>query len=324
MKTKPCCLQVFLYLVLILVMGVPARAIILVNGSSGRNLSAPTGTFVGSGWQYTGYWGGVLGTPVSPHFFLTAKHAGFAGDGLFHTSAGNYTVVNSFYDAGSDLALYQVAETFADFAPIYTGFNETTLGEAVLFGAGTDRGDPLFVNGTQQGWYWGGTDYQRSWGTNAVREIVDFGPGLGDLLIFSNDRETGFANEGAVTGNDSGGPIFVNDGGIWKLAGINYGVETYSLDGVSGVSAAVWDTRGLYVRTNNGYEFVPSTLTTPQPGVFGATRVSSRFDAFVAPILRADLDTTAPEPGTFALLLPLLAAGLGIRGILGIRSHRRR
>ncbi len=313
MKTTQCRLRSLLFLAFIFLTVSPARAIIRINGSDGRNLAAPTGAFAGSGWQYTGYWGGVLGTPISPHFFLTAKHAGFAGDGLFRTGTGNYTVVNAFYDASSDLALYQVAETFTEFAPLYTGTSETTLGEAVLQGAGTVRGDALLVNGTQQGWYWGDTDYRRSWGTNAVREIVDYGPSLGDLLIFTNDRETGYENEGAVTGNDSGGPIFVNDNGVWKLAGINYGVQTYSLDGANGISASVWDTRGLYVSNGSGYDFIPSTLTTPQPGVFGATRVSSRFDSFLAPIIRADLATAAPEPGTLALLLPI-AAGIAAAG----------
>jgi hypothetical protein len=167
------------------------------------------------------------------------------------------------------------------------------------------------VNGTQQGWNWGNPDFQRSWGTNAVSEIEDFGPNLGELLIFTADRDNVSANEGAVTGWDSGGPVFVNDSGIWKLAGINYGAETYSLDGVSRLSATVWDKRGLYVFNGSDYDFVPSSLTTAHPGVFGATRVSSRFNPFLLSILHADLGATAPEPGTLALLLPILAVGSG-------------
>jgi hypothetical protein len=295
----------------------PASAIIIINGSEGRNLTAPTGAYANSGWQYLGDWGGVMGTPVSPHFFLSAKHAGFAGDGLLHSNTGDYSVINAFYDPNSDLALYQVAETFTDFAPLYTGSSETTLGEAVLYGRGTDRGTALLVNGTQKGWNWGTADFQRSWGTNAVSEIVDFGPSLGDLLVFTNDTENGQANEGAVSGWDSGGPVFVNENGTWKLAGINYGVETYSLDGVNGLSATVWDTRGLYVSNGSGYDFIPSSLTTPQPGIFGSTRISSRYESFLLPIIRADLAATAPEPGALALLLPIIAAG-------AVRFRRRR
>jgi hypothetical protein len=249
---------------------------------------------------------------VAPHFFLSAKHAGIPADGIFRTSAGNYTVVNAFHDAGSDLALYQVAETFTDFAPLYTGFSEMTLGDAVLFGRGTDRGGPLLVNETQQGWNWGDPDFQRSWGTNAVSEVVDFGPGLSELLIFTADRGNVPASEGAVTGWDSGGPVFVDDNGTWKLAGINYGVETYSLDGVSRLSATVWDKRGLYVFNGSAYDFVPSSLTTAQPGIFGATRISSRYESFLLPILGADAGATAPEPGALALLLPILAVGSGL------------
>ena len=291
----------------------PAAAIILVNGTESRNLTAPTGAYANSGWQLLGSWGGVLGTPIAPHFFVSAKHAGFPSDGTLHTSTGDYTVINAFSDADSDIALYQVAQTFTDFAPIYTGNNEMTLGDAILYGNGTDRGTPLLVNGTQQGWNWGAADFQRSWGTNAVSDIVDYGPGLSDLLILTVDQQASPSTEGAVTGWDSGGPVFVNDNDVWKLAGINYGVETYSLDGINSIEATVWDTRGLYVLNGNGYDFVPSSLTTPQPGIFGATRISSRYDSFIAPIIRTDLAATAPEPGTVALLLPIIVGGLMVR-----------
>jgi hypothetical protein len=288
----------------------PATAIILVNGNDGRYLTAPTGTYTGSGWQYTGNWGGVLGTAISPHFFLSAKHAGFPGDSQLHLDTGDYTVINAFYDAGSDLALYQVAETFTDFAPLYTGTNETTLGQAVLYGRGVDRGAPLLVNGNQQGWYWDNADFQKSWGTNAISEIVDYGSSLGDLLIFTTDKDNSLPDEGAVAGWDSGGPVFVNENGVWKLAGINYGVETYSLDGVNGLNATVWDRRGMYLFNGGGYDFVDSSLTTPQPGSFGATRISSHYDSFIAPIIGADLaSANAPEPGTLSLLLPFIALG---------------
>ncbi len=288
----------------------PASAIIILNGANGRNLTAPTGIYAGSSWQYVGDWGGVLGTPISPHFFVSAKHAGFPSGGVLSSSLGDYTVTNAFYDPNSDLALYQVAETFTDFAPLYTGNSETTLGEALLYGRGTDRGSALIVSGVQQGWTWGTADFQRSWGTNAVSAIENFGPSLGDLLIFTNDKENVSATEGAVTGWDSGGPVFVNENGVWKLAGINYGVESYSLDGVNRLDASVWDKRGLYVSNGSGYDFVPSSLTAPEPGIFGSTRISSRYESFILPIIRADLETAAPEPGTVALLLPLMLVGI--------------
>ncbi|MBC8103219.1 MAG: hypothetical protein H7Z41_11585 [Cytophagales bacterium] len=287
-----------------------AEAILRVAGEVGRNRAAPTGAYAGSGWQFLGYWGGVLGTPVAPHFFLTAKHAGFAGDGQFHTESGDYTVVNAFSDPGSDLVLYQVAETFSEFAPLYTGSDEVTLGEAVLYGCGTDRGGPVLVDGVQQGWEWGIADFPKSWGTNAVSSIADFGSSLGDLLLFTVDGAgSGFENEGAISAWDSGGPVFVQESGVWKLAGVHYGVENYSLDGQNGFSGAIWDTRGLYVRGNNGYEFVSSSLTAPQPGLFGSTRTSSRHRDFLQPILSADLALATPEPGTLPLLLPLFALG---------------
>src|SRR5882672_648102 len=40
------------------------------------NTTAPTGTLAGSGWQYQGLWGNVLGTAIAPQYFIAARHVG--------------------------------------------------------------------------------------------------------------------------------------------------------------------------------------------------------------------------------------------------------
>lgn len=295
-----------------------ARAVILIQGADGRNLSAPTGDLALSGWQYEGYWGGVLGTPIAPHFFIAAKHAGGPADGIFQAldGSGDHHAIASFTLPGSDIALYEVAEPFTAYAPLYTGSDETLLGDAVIYGAGTQRGGPVLVNSAQQGWYWGDADFQRSWGTNAVRAIADGGPSLGDLLLFSIDQDGG-PNEGAISAWDSGGGEFVNVGGTWELAGINYGVESYSADGgASSFFAALWDTRGLSVQGDSGWQYVDPSLPAPQPGTFAGTRLSSQMP-FIQSVIGADLPgAAAPEPGTLALAL--------CGGVVGIRALLRR
>jgi hypothetical protein len=49
-------------------------------------------------WDYEGDWGGNLGTPIAPHFFLSAAHIGQAVATTFILQDVNYTVVRGFYD----------------------------------------------------------------------------------------------------------------------------------------------------------------------------------------------------------------------------------
>jgi hypothetical protein len=97
-----------------------SEAVILYRtGDPVANTSAPTGTLSGSGWQFEGIWGAFLGTPVAPHFFLSAQHIGQAGT-VFTFGGTDYTLVKAVGDPNSDLDLWQIAETFPVFAPLYT------------------------------------------------------------------------------------------------------------------------------------------------------------------------------------------------------------
>ncbi len=64
----------------------------------------------------------------------------------------------------------------------------------------------------------------RAWGSNVVSAIVN-DPTYGDLLGFDFDATTD-AYEGALSDGDSGGAVFIEDAGTWKLAGINLGVDS--------------------------------------------------------------------------------------------------
>src|SRR4051794_20954262 len=66
------------------------------------NTTAPTGGLSSSGWQFEGLWGSFLGTPMAPHFFLSAKHIGQAGTS-FTFDGAEYTLVKEFGDPNSDL-----------------------------------------------------------------------------------------------------------------------------------------------------------------------------------------------------------------------------
>ena len=254
-----------------------SEAVILYRtGDPVANTSAPTGTLSGSGWQFEGIWGAFLGTPVAPHFFLSAQHIGQAGT-VFTFSGTDYTLVKAVGDPNSDLDLWQIAETFPVFAPLYTKSDEAGRLTLVI-GRGTQRGSDVFVNGAFRGWNWGAGDGVQRWGENLVSALVTLSPD-NDYLYGTFDA-TGLAEEATLSSGDSGGAAFIKDGAVWKLAGIHYSVDgPYYPDasGNGGFNAALFDSRGLYVSDEQSpphYTLISGEA--PVPSGFYPTRISSK------------------------------------------------
>jgi len=287
-----------------LLAGTLADAAVL-KGTVGRNLTAPTGSLVDSGWQYQGTWAGTfLGTPISPNHFITAEHVGGTVGGTFFYENQSFTTTAVFKDPNSDLAVWQVDGTFNSFAPLYTKSDEVGK-EIVFFGRGTDRGNPVTVGTTLKGWEWGTRDHERSWGQNTVTEIFTGDPNNPQTLRFTFDANAG-PNEAQLTGGDSGGGAFILDQGVWKLAGINYAATgTYSftdddpnaseaeaaLFDAALFKAALFDESGLFVFNSTANEWVPATGL---PGSSFVTRISSNIDW---------INTAIPEPSTGLIVL---------------------
>jgi hypothetical protein len=243
------------------------------------NTTAPTPpSLTNSGWQYEGQWNGWLGTPIAPRFFLAAKHINGAPGQMFVLNGfTNHTV--AYYDCLScDLRVWQVAETFPRYAPLYTATNEVGK-HCVVIGRGTDRGPAVLVNSTTNGWEWGNTNNIERWGENDVASIVT-DPTFGDFLRCMFDRN-GNSNECALSYNDSSGGIFIQDGTTWKLAGVHYSVDgPFSHDGTTNTefNAAMMDLRGLYyLNSTNGWTLIPTNNSVAVPGSFYSTRVSAHI-----------------------------------------------
>ena len=251
------------------------------------NTNAPSGTLTDGGWQFQGLWGNFLGTPIGPKHFLTAKHlSGFNVGDPFWFDGVRYETKATFPDSQSDLQIWRVCGTFPRFAPLYTGTNE--VGQAlVVFGRGTQRGAPVTTSGTSgtktNGWSWGVRDNVTRWGQNTVSDIFK-DPSLGDQLQ-AEFNANGGPNECHLSTGDSGGAVFLLEGGTWKLAGINYSVDGpyNTTDSGAGFNAALFDQGGLYHQ--DGTNWVWTRDWPPeQPGTFYATRVSSHV-AWVNDIL---------------------------------------
>lgn len=259
--------------------GTPAsRAVILYRtGDPGANTTAPTGDLANSGWQFEGFWGAFLGTPIAPHFFLSAAHIGQAGS-VFTFQSVNYTPVKEFVDPYTDLAIWQVAETFPTCAPLYTKSDE--VGKlAVVIGRGTQRGGEVDVNGNLAGWYWGASDNVERWGENIISDIVPYGPN--DDLLYGTFDANGLPDEATLSVGDSGGAAFIEDNGVWKLAGIHYAVDGPFYTDSSGDGeffGALFDSHGLYYSDGgNPPNYILISGDAPVPTGFYPTRVSSRL-----------------------------------------------
>jgi hypothetical protein len=268
-------LAVTLAVVLCLAGGSTRAVILLGTGNPAANTTAPAGELAGSGWQYQGTFGGFLGTPVAPQFFITAKHVGFQSS-TFVNNGTSYDVLQGYGDPFSDLILWRVSGTFATFAPLVTAGHEPGQ-PLVVIGRGTQRGGEVIRDGQLRGWFWGGGDGVQRWGQNVVTRIVNGGPL--NQYVFAAFDQTGGPNEAHLSVGDSGGAVFVREDSIWKLAGISYAVDgPFFTDqfGNGQFFGAVFDARGFYYRTGQN-QFSIITGAAPVPSGFYASRIASKL-----------------------------------------------
>jgi len=258
------------------VAGAPG-VILLDTGDPSANTTAPTSPLAGSGWQYEGEWGGLLGTPIAPNFFISAAHIGRAGM-VFSFQGNEYRPVGVFSSPGSDFLIWKVAETFSTFAPLYTAADEVG-GHIVVIGRGTQRGSERILDNTLRGWNWGDSDSVQRWGENDIEGVV---PYQGHDLLYANfdqhSVEGDRPNECHLSVGDSGGAAFLDDDGTWKLVGTNSFVDAvYSAaDENTLFQAALFDARGYYTKDSNNM-FVQIADANPVPTSFYLSRISSEL-----------------------------------------------
>jgi len=260
----------------LLIWALSAHGVIFYStGDPSYNTNAPGGTLTNSGWQYQGAWSTFSGTVISSNAFITAKHVGGTVGDLFTFQGAQYTTTASYESPDSDLRIWRVAEQFPVFAPLYTK-NKENGKTLVVFGRGTQRGAEVRINNRLKGWEWGTGDSVQRWGQNRVSGIFQGGAEIGEVLRASFNA--GGRNEAQLSAGDSGGAVFIKDGKVWKLAGINYAVEGpyNTTNSGSGFNAAIFDLRGLYVTDGGGGWQLFSGR--PIAGNFYATRISSHVN----------------------------------------------
>ncbi len=266
---------------------IPAKGVIFYStGDTNYNTTAPSGSLTNSGWQYEGFWGGFLGTPIAPKYFITAEHVGGQVGNPFVFRGVAYPTTAVHDDPDSDLRIWRICGTFPAYAQIYTLTNEVGR-SLVVIGRGTQRGAPVTTtNGLfgikTNGWLWSTYDGVQRWGENGVAQIVNgngiLGTGpIGEVLQATFDASGGI-NECHLSSGDSGGAVFINDGAVWKLAGVNLAVDGpyNTTNSGPGFDAAIFDERGLYTTNSTVGGWDPVLNVGPaQPGSFYSTRVSA-------------------------------------------------
>jgi hypothetical protein len=267
-----------------------------------HNTTAPAGELAASGWQFQGYWGDFLGTPIAANLFLTAKHIGGLPGHRFTFRGVEYVALDSFECPDADLTIWRVCGTFPEFAPLYTSADEAGR-NLVVFGRGSQRGEAVLSSpgNVLKGWRWGTPDGVLRWGENVVSGTLTQ-PGSGNLLRARFDAD-GRPHEAHLSVGDSGGAVFIHDGTAWRLAGINHAVDgpyNTSPSG-AGFQAAVFDEGGLYAGGEGSWLLVPD-LPVDRPGSFYAVRVSSHL-AWIQGIVDAHAGkypatalSSAPDP----------------------------
>ena len=101
-----------------------------------------------------------------------------------------------------------------------------------------------------------------------------------NTMLYFDFNANGIANEAALSVGDSSGGVFINSNGQWKLAGINYAVDSpWSYTGSAsdpGFNADIFDARGLYYQdSSHNWVQVPPSYPVAVPGASYASDISS-------------------------------------------------
>lgn len=292
--------------------------------------TAPTGAYANSGWEHQVQFVTSHGTIISPKHFITARHLG-SGGALGRTvkqpvffgvpEERVYAVKGSRELIGTtDLAIFEIWETFDDYAELYEGTSEVGK-EMVIHGSGRGRGEEV----AGKGWKWGAASTRKSrWGRNTLDGIVSSDGN--EFLYFDFDDVFG-QDEAMAMVSDSGGGWFVKDGSVWKLVAVTYSVDARHSDATSPSNAnsfrgGFYEAGGLHIGSDaTGWQLIPTTGSSDDPDDIEFYRQSHTYGSRIssdASAIKAIIDPAIEWQGkTFGQRFEGWLSEFGITGETG-------
>ena len=282
--------RLFLLLLSVAMLTLPARAVIVAGGDGTQNTTPPpddfgfanvgavfnvargffnSGVYLGNGWVLTAYH--VIDNGLGGFQF-----GSIVFDGISYTAEDGSAVRLSNPGLGpTDLAVFKLTTVPENLAPVKLSLTTPLLGASVSMAGDSINRMPNethwnVVNsvwtetngpGTRQGYKWADGGQTVRWGTNAVsRTALLENDGFGEIVAFRTVLSAGISGEAQGAAGDSGGGVFVKNAGQWELAGIM--VATSAFAGQPG-RTAVFGNETLIADIST---YRNQILAVPEPG----------------------------------------------------------
>jgi hypothetical protein len=175
----------------------------------------------GLSWDYVYNYKNSSSVAVDPYWILTAAHvANDGGSGNLTLGATTYYQQEIVYHGTADLALVRYDKALPGYYGLYSG--ALYAGDDILM-VGYGNTGSVTSNSFTDGGSGSGT---KRWGSNEIDSggWLEYGDGTDSwntYLLGAGFDASATTNEAGVGFYDSGGGSFINDGGEWKLVGVN-------------------------------------------------------------------------------------------------------
>ena len=265
----------------LLLIALTSRATIVSGGDGTQNATAPSGD---RGWSYVGRISNKPSsvTYVSNNWFVTAYHvkaldhpsAVILGGTTYSIAASSWTRVTNSSGSDADVTLFRVTANVSGPSGLSIAASAPSSATPLtMIGNGRNRAsgktwwdaswnETNAAGALHAGYKWASGATKR-WGDNAMEgtSTVNDGYGVTEMIYTDFDDVDGGA-QGATY--DSGGGVFVDDGGEWKLAGIMLTVDAFA---GQPANTAVFGNRTYSADLSVYADQINAVVAVPEPSV---------------------------------------------------------